>query len=77
MSSDDEPQTGPALEKTYQFLVWLVPVVDGFPQRQKYLLGDRIETTALDTLEGLIDATYSGSGGLLLDADTGLFFDAA
>ena len=40
-------------------MLWLVPVVDTFPQRQKYLLGDRIQTTALDMLEGLIEATYS------------------
>jgi len=58
MTSGDGHQNGPALERAYQFLVWLVPVVDGFPQRQKYLLGNRIETTALDILDGLIEATY-------------------
>ncbi|MEI7608541.1 MAG: diversity-generating retroelement protein Avd [Rhodospirillaceae bacterium] len=66
MSSDDGQPSGPALEKAYQFMVWLVPVMDAFPQRQKYLLGDRIQTTALDTLEGLIEATYSRSRGGIL-----------
>ena len=66
MTQDDGHHTGPALEKTYQFLVWLVPVVDAFPQRQKYLLGHRIENTALDTLEGLIEATYSRNRGSIL-----------
>ena len=52
-------QTGPALEKYYQFLLWLIPTIEKFPRSQKFLLGDRIQTTALDTLEALIEATYS------------------
>ena len=52
-------QTGPALETMYRFLLWLVPAVEKFPQRQKFLLGDRIQTTALDVLERLIEATYT------------------
>ena len=50
---------GPALEKAYQFVLWLVPALDKFPRSQRFLLGDRIETTALAVLEGLIEATYS------------------
>jgi hypothetical protein len=51
--------TGPALEAMYRFLLWLVPSVDKFPRAQKFLLGDRIQTIALDILEHLIDATYN------------------
>lgn len=51
-------KTGPALEKTYCFLLWLVPTVEKFPRSQKFMLGDRIQSTALDVLEGLIEATY-------------------
>jgi len=36
-----------------------VPAVEKFPRSQKFLLGDRIQTTALDVLDGLIEATYS------------------
>ena len=50
---------GPALESHYRFLLWLVPTVDRFPRKQKFLLGDRIQTTALDVLEALIEATYT------------------
>lgn len=50
---------GPALEKCYQFLVWLLPTLEKFPRSQRFLLGDRIERTALDVLEGLVEATYS------------------
>jgi hypothetical protein len=31
--------------------MWLVPAVEKFPHTQKFLLGDRIQTTALDVLE--------------------------
>lgn len=41
----------------HQFVLWLVPTVEKFPRSQKFLLGDRIQTTALDVLEGLIEAT--------------------
>ncbi len=56
-------ETGPALEAHYRFLLWLVPAVDGFPRRQKFLLGDRIQTTALDVLESLVEATYTRQRG--------------
>lgn len=50
--------TGPELEAHFQFLLWLVPTVEKFPRSQKFLLGDRIQTTALDVLESLVEATY-------------------
>ncbi len=59
-------QTAPVLEKTYQFLLWLVPTVDKFPRAQKFLLGDRIQSSALDVLEGLVEAAYTKSRGPIL-----------
>ena len=47
-------QGGPALEAMYRFLLWLIPAVEKFPRSQKFLLGDRIQNTALDVLERLI-----------------------
>ena len=52
-------RTGPALESTYRFVLWLVPTVEKFPRRQKFLLGDRLQATALDVLERLVEATYT------------------
>ena len=43
----------------YRFLLWLVPTVEAFPRSQKFLLGDRIQSIALEVLEALIEATYS------------------
>ena len=43
----------------FRFMVWLLSTLDKLPRSQKFLLGDRIQTTALDVLEQLIEATYS------------------
>ncbi len=65
--------TGPALESHYRFILWLVPAVDRFPRSRKFLLGDRIQTTALDVLEQLIEATYTRRrAGHLASANLGL-----
>ena len=58
-SGEGARRTGPALEAMYGFALWLVPTVEKFPRRQKFLLGDRMQATALDVLERLIDATYT------------------
>jgi hypothetical protein len=44
---DRSRKSGVALEKTYQFLLWLIPVVEKFPKSQKFLLGDRMQKLAL------------------------------
>ncbi len=62
-----ERRTGPALEAMYQLVRWLIPTVDRFPRRQKFLLGDRIQTTALTGLERLVEATFTRNRGRLLD----------
>ena len=59
MAESSNRQGGPALEAMYQFLLWLIPAVEKFPRAQKFLLGDRIQNTALDVLERLIEATYT------------------
>ena len=72
-AKDNARGTGPALESHYHFLLWLVPAVERFPRSQKFLLGDRIQRTALDVLESLIDATYTRqSGHHLARANLGL-----
>ena len=58
-SGDGARRTGPALEAMYRFALWLIPTVENFPRRQKFLLGDRMQATALDVLERLIEATYT------------------
>ncbi|MGO9743424.1 MAG: diversity-generating retroelement protein Avd [Roseiarcus sp.] len=64
--ADASRVTGPAVEAHFQFLLWLVPTVEKFPRDQKFLLGDRIQTTALDVLEFLVEATYTRDRRALL-----------
>lgn len=59
--ADRSRKSGIALEKTYRFLLWMIPAVEKFPKSQKLLLGDRMQTLALDVQESLIEATYSKS----------------
>ena len=56
---DGARETGHALELHYRFILWLVPTLDRFPRAQRFLLGDRIQGTALDVLEALVEATYT------------------
>ena len=70
---DRARSTGAALEAHYRFVVWLVPTLERFPRSQKFLLGDRIQHTALDVLERLIEATYTRHrGGQLTLANIGI-----
>lgn len=68
MPTDNARQTGPALEHMQRFLLWLVPTVEKFPRSQKFTLGDRIQTTALDVLERLVEATYTKARAKSLQA---------
>jgi hypothetical protein len=68
MSLAARPETpqrtvGPALEAMNRFLRWLIPTVEKFPRTQKFLLGDRIQSAALDVQERLIEATYDRDRG--------------
>ena len=51
--------TGPALDAHDRFLLRLVPTVERFPRSQKFLLRDRIQRTAPDVLECLLEVTYT------------------
>lgn len=46
-----------------QFIEWLLPTLDKLPRTQKFLLGGRMQGTALDVLERLSEATYSKARG--------------
>ncbi len=57
----------------YRFTLWLIPTVEKFPRSQKFLLGDRMQSTALDVIERLVEATYSRARSKPLnDANLGI-----
>ena len=41
-------------KEMYEFMLWLYPTVKKFPKSEKYVMGERIETTALNVMEGII-----------------------
>ena len=43
-------------QKTYDFLLWLYPVVNRFPKSQRFVLGQRIENKVLDIVHSIIQA---------------------
>ena len=49
----------PAIEKTYEIILWIFPKVSKFPREYRFSLGSRIEEHFLDILELLIEAAYS------------------
>ena len=63
----DGPRGGPALEAMYGLTLWLIPTLERFPHRQKFLLGDRIQTIAIASLESLTGATFTRRRARLLD----------
>ncbi len=70
---DNARGTGPAVEAMYRFILWAVPTVEKFPRGQKFLLADRMQATALDVLERLVEATYTkGRSRLLVQANLGV-----
>lgn len=48
-----------ALEAMYQLVLWLIPVLDGLPRSHKFQLGDRLQSTAMDVLDTLVEAAYT------------------
>lgn len=41
------------------YLTWLIPVLEGFPRSQRFLLGDRLQTLGMDRVGLLLEATYT------------------
>ena len=70
--TDNARRTGPAVEAHYRLIAWLIETVE-HPRSQRFLLGDRIQTVALDVLDALIEATYTRDRrGHLARANLGL-----
>ncbi len=67
MPDKENRQTAVVVEKTYDFLLWLLPKVEKFPRSFRFTVGDRMEAVALDLLLALVEASYSAEKGALLD----------
>jgi len=61
----------PIIQKTYDFIVWYVPILNRLPRDHKFVLGDRLINTLYDFLEGLILARYAEKKVTRLEALNG------
>jgi hypothetical protein len=60
-------------QKTYDFMLWLHPVVNKFPKAQRFVLGQRIENATLDLLHWMIIANSERDKSISLErASVGL-----
>ena len=67
---DNRAKEVSALTRTYDLLLWIIPVLGRFPKSQRFLLGERIENLLLDTMELIIKAVYTrNKTALLQDAN--------
>ena len=48
-----------ARKKYRDYLLWLFAKINTFPQKQKFILGERIGTTALDIAQKIIEIQYA------------------
>jgi hypothetical protein len=49
----------PIIQKTYDLILWYVPVINRLPRDFKFTLGERVTTGLFDLLDGLIEARYT------------------
>lgn len=52
---DERPQS-PIFVKTYDFLLWLIPLTLKFPKSQRFLLAERLGGMALDFYDLILEA---------------------
>jgi hypothetical protein len=65
----------PIIQKNYDFLLYLIPILQKLPRNQKFLLADRIQNLVMDNQEILLTAYYSEREtrvGLLQEANLNL-----
>ena len=58
----------PVIQKVYDLLLWIIPLIGRFPRSHRFLLGDRIEVNLLEILDDLIEAYYTKNKEGLLRA---------
>jgi hypothetical protein len=55
---EQRPQS-PLFVKTYDFLLWLIPLTLSFPKAQRFLLAERLGKMALDFCDLILDAVIA------------------
>ena len=58
---ETRPQS-PLFVKTYDFLLWLIPLTLKFPKAQRFLMAERLGKMALDFYELILEAVMGSAG---------------
>jgi hypothetical protein len=66
MGKQSDQSAPVAVGRTYDFVLWLLPKVEGFPRSYKFTVGDRLSACGLDILMLLVEAAYSAKKDDLL-----------
>ena len=48
-----------AVQSCHNLILWMIPQIDKFPRVRRFTLGERIESSLLTVLRGLIQAYYA------------------
>jgi hypothetical protein len=52
--------TAPVIvQRTYEFVLWLVKKVENFPRSYRFTIGERLTALSLDLLTTLVEAAYA------------------
>ena len=43
-------------QKLYDLILWMYPLINKFPKKQRFVLGQQLENTLLEILKGVIQA---------------------
>lgn len=54
----------PIIQKTYDLIKWMVPILENLPRTHRFTLGNRMIEELYDLLESLISARYAKAGRL-------------
>lgn len=46
------------LEKTYDLILWMFPLITKFPQKQRFVLGQQLQNSLLVILTNIIQANH-------------------
>lgn len=49
----------PIIQKTYDLILWYVPILNNLPRSHRFILGDRIAIGLYDLLDSLIQARFA------------------
>jgi len=54
------------IEKHYEMILWMYPLINKFPQKQRFVLGQQMQNSLLDILKYIIEANEERDKTVLL-----------